>query len=888
MRILVYDQPFVVASPKEFIVDSLGEWLLGYYSGFSDMRLQIFEGQPSSESEITQDAAKIAKGCFPLCTILESPGDPATISIAAILTQIAVSVAITLVLKLLAPTPSVPSNVNRNQQSPNNALGQRENQVRFMERVEDIYGTVKSVPSLMMPTYLKYKNNKKFEYGYYCVGRGYYDLSNIQDGDTLLASILGSSAAVYEPFTSPNNSTPSYSIGATITDDIVTAKRSVEVDGIVLKAINQVQLPASVVYTYTPDPAGDIITQANKQPNFSSCTNVGDTITVSGAGAPYDGTYTVYFVNDGNISLTTSTWGAPFTGASTVLISSSYTYIDPITGLPVLVTLPTEYTAWTTLPSTTRDRVWANITAASGMYKDNGSKSVASTNFELIIEELDFNSFAPTGFVEVVTGNLSGSVTEERALTMEHTTSWIGPARVRMRRTNPFDFGFSGTVVDEVKWVDLYSVSPATKSDFGNKTTIHTITEATPRATAVKTRQLNCLATRKLPTFDGIGFSGILDNTGLLLSGTVNPTSKIVDIIASISSDPFIGRLDLDSEVDMAQLWAVQQELDSWSSNTGIFNYTFDSDNISFEEMVITVANAAFCIAYRQNGKIRVAFDKLQENSTALFTHRNKKPNAESVTRRFSNDAEYDAIHFIYNDPESNQSETITLPLDGSGTKFKKYEIAGIRNFSQAWYRANREYQKLIGQRITIETETTTDARSLLPNSRIDIVDNTRFKSFDGEVVGQIGLELTLSQSIEFTPYTNHSIVLMRRDGGLQSINVTPGSNSNKVVLQSLPLEAIKTTQDQDGVRTIFSFASDSARDSMAYLIQDIDIVDEQYVKINAINYSSDYYQFDVMPVPDKLPIISGAIQQSSGNSYLLTEDGDIFITETGDAFIQE
>ena len=54
------------------------------------------------------------------------------------------------------------------------------------------------------------------------------------------------------------------------------------------------------------------------------------------------------------------------------------------------------------------------------------------------------------------------------------------------------------------------------------------------------------------------------------------------------------------------------------------FHYTLDSDNISYEETIRMIANAVFCIAYRQNGKIRFSFDKPQTASTALFTHRNK------------------------------------------------------------------------------------------------------------------------------------------------------------------------------------------------------------------------------------------------------------------------
>jgi hypothetical protein len=136
-------------------------------------------------------------------------------------------------------------------------------------------------------------------------------------------------------------------------------------------------------------------------------------------------------------------------------------------------------------------------------------------------------------------------------------------------------------------------------------------------------------------------------------------------------------------------------------------------------------------------------------------------------------------------------------------------------------------------------------------------VDNTRFKSFDGEVVGQNGLELNLSRAVEFTPGQPHSIVLMRRDGSLQSIPVTPGSTSKSVVLQSLPTEALVTDYGVNGVRSIYSFAADSARGAMAWLVQEVDVSDGQYCAIKAINYSPDYYASDTMAVPDKGAVIN-------------------------------
>lgn len=919
MKIKLYDHPFAPVEPKVFEVESLAQWLLDHYGESPSVKVQIFAGEPSAENEISHDVKAILAGDCEEYVILQSPGgfDPVTWAIIAVVGLVAAVV--------LMPKPVMPGNVNRTQQSPNNALADRENKVRLLERVEDIYGTVKAIPSLMMPTYTKYIGHRKYEYGYYCVGRGYYDISELRDGDTLIEDIDGASAAVYNPFTSPNSGdSPVLQIGSPIIDNVLTASRAIEVDGITLKALNQVQLPASASYTYTPNSGGDIITQAAKQPNFNAISAVGDTITVSmsnyvstispigGSGSVstsgassfvgsggfeftsitvgdsvtvagfsqsanngsftvtakpnaytitvsgaslvaetsgvatfsvtrnYSGSYTIAAVDDGSITLTTATWKS---------VIPSYTSSVSLAG-------KTEYTDWVTLPDADRTEVWCNIVAPNGMFKDDGGKSVASVNFAIEIEKLN-SSLAPLGIVETVTGSLSGAVSDERADTVEHATAWTGPARVRIRRTSNYDYGFNGTVMDEIKWSDLYSVSPVIKTEFGNKTTIHTITQATSRATAVKTRRLNCIASRKLPTYNGAAFSGAFDAEGRHVSGTISATSKLVDIIAAVAADPKIGRRDLATEVDMAQICGVQQQLDALNPECGQFNYTFDTDNMSFEETVIAIANAGFCIAYRQNGKIRLALDKAQANSTALFTHRNKKPNSETITRKFASDSEYDGVEFVYVDPDSNQSETIKLPLDGSYTKLKKFEIPGIRSFVQAWLRANREYQKLIGQRITIETTTTLDARALLPNSRIDIVDNTRFKSYDGEVIAQNGLELTLSKDVAFTPSLTHSIVLMKRDGSLQSIPVTAGSAPNKVILQSLPSESIVTTYGQDGIRTIYSFAADSARGAQAYLVQELDISDGQYVTIRAINYSDTYYQYDNAPIPEKATIIS-------------------------------
>jgi hypothetical protein len=451
---------------------------------------------------------------------------------------------------------------------------------------------------------------------------------------------------------------------------------------------------------------------------------------------------------------------------------------------------------------------------------------------------------------------MTAATSDEQARTIEITTGHTGATRVRARRTNNHDYGFAGSVIDEIKYQDLYAVTPITVTDFGNVTTVQVVSKATQRATSLKERKFNCNATRKLPTFNGTTFSGAFASDGSIASGTISATKSFIDILAAASIDSKIGQRVLVDDVDMAQIWGVRNTINTWNPLNIEFGYTLDSDNISFEETVRMIADSVFCLAYRQNGKIRFSFDNVQASSSALFTHRNKKPASDTISRKFAADSEFDGVELTYNDNVTDAQETIKLPLSLTATNYKKIELTGVRNYAQAWFRANREYNKILLQRVSIETETTSDGRLLLPNQRIDIVDNTRFDSQDGEIIAQSGLILTLSRDVVFGVGT-HSIILMQRDGGLESITCTAGTSANKVVLAYAPSEAINTVNGGAiGIRTIFSFGADSVASANSYLVQEVNITDSSYVKVTAINYDADCYSADTESIPSRSTVL--------------------------------
>lgn len=844
-------------------------------------------------------------------TAVREPGAAAGgwAAIQAVLVQAAVAIAVSYVIGALTATSRTAgdSDQNRTTKSPNNQLGSRDNQVRVLQRVEDIFGRVKSTPSLMMPTYFKYVNHRQVEYGYYCVGRGYYDVSELRDGDTLLSDFSRASAAVYAPFTSPGRGAPQLQIGPAITDPVLTAQRNEQVDGITLQPLNKLQIIGE--QTWDMDGPSGRITQKSGYPGIGIVAEPGVTLTFNGTSGGYGnqaqyefsyagGVVTSSFFSSRNVGdsfqATNGDANSPFAVWTTFTIltkpfptqatvSPTWEFnngnfwtrsplppvnftaeIDAVGELFVIVSgasFPTatevrgtavvhngvesEWTNWMTSNSSTATSAWMNVTAVGGLYRDDGKgQQPITVAYQFEIRRLD-----GTG-TYMVNSSLTGQGQDMRAETVESILPWTGGFQVRARRTTPYDSGFQGAVVDEIKWSDLYAISAVTRENFGNKTTIQTVMYATPRATSVRSRQLNCWAFRKLPTFNGSAWSGGFDSDGRHVSGTISTTARASDIIGNMVMDRRIGNRPI-SDADMHQIYATQLQIEAWRVDCGEFNYTFDSKDSSLEDMVGIVAQAVFCVAFRQAGKIRLFFDRPQTQSQTLLSHRNKRPDAETFTRSFRNDSDYDGVEITYSDRLSTQAEKIRLPLDGSARHYKIIEMPGVTRYEQAWMHANRQYNQLLNQRIVVDTEVTQIGRLVTPGSLVDIVDNTRFQSYDGNVIGQDGLTLKLSQPVDVEPTSD--IVLMNRDGSVESIPVTAGADRFHVVLARYPAQPLVTQLTAEGGEpTEFSVASNDRRKAQTMLVKEVSRSDGEYVKITAVNYSDAYYAADFQPIPSR------------------------------------
>lgn len=510
---------------------------------------------------------------------------------------------------------------------------------------------------------------------------------------------------------------------------------------------------------------------------------------------------------------------------------------------PTITTTGERWVGWFTVESVHPiTRIISNVVALNGLYKDNGRQQYRrDVTYRIEAQRID-GAGNPTGAVETFERTLSGSAVS-RATRADTLDAVLGGAesnrwRFRARRLTDSDTSFEGSVVDEIKWRDLYACNSVNQAHFGDVTTVQSVTFATDGALAIKERKLNLLVTRKLPQ----RLSGSSFTTELF------PTTNVADILSAICLDPQIGNRPA-SEIDFDNFYQTRQNIiDYFGVDIAQFNYTIDSDNLTFEDTVAMIAEAVYCRAYRRGSVIRLFFERATEDSSLLFNHRNKVPGSEQRTEGSA--AEYDGIEYQWINPANDAAETIYLPADRSAVNAKRIESVGVRLEAQAKIHAYREWNKLQYQDIVTEFEALPEANLLTVSERILCADNTRGGSQDGEIIDvddSNPLLVTLSQPFDWTPGGPFRIFLQNSDGNVESIAVQPGGSSRLALLAKAPRKPIILRGEGYNPTAYIIGRGDSPRQALPFILTEKGVPNEDgTIPLTAINYDARYYQNDL------------------------------------------
>lgn len=793
--------------------------------------VRVYLGEIGDDTDVTDDFEAL-KDEDAVYHIVEGAGGGALV-VGALVALVVVAATV-----LLTKKPNLAVTATNNQaKSANNSLTDRSNKPRPYERSYDICGTVQTIPNDLMQTYKAFDNiGNLLEYSYYDAGRGHLHIEadGVTEGDTPISDITGSSVAVYAPYTSPNNTTsPQLQIGDVIDQKLYVTYSNDDVDGIVLKAPNDIGANPSADGTakrisntgYIYDPSGDSA--------FSEFLSVGDVAVLSNfdvAGVTnLNGSFEVLYVDDFEVRLAVngaSNWDALTSGQTYTLTERSDTFIGPRD------TYDVSLTDWYYMVRGEVDRVLANVAGQNGLYKYDGGYIRANVTVELQYQMIDSRR-NPIGDIYTVQGTVTGNSTDYVGTSIYGQLPTASRFRARMRRITNFDKDYDGTVSDEITFINLYGQSLDTTPHYGNRTTVHCARKQTPRAASIDNPELRMIATEMCYKYLG---NGVFDTV-------MTPNTQAVQSLIRLARDPAVGNLEL-TTANMDKLLAVQEEIESYfgSELAGQFCYTFDDYDTTMQDIVQTIAEAVFCTAYRKGADIMLRFDRPVAGPEMVFTHRSKTTGTEKWTRTFNDSTTYDSLSFSYIDPDTNVQETIYIPEE-LGANTEEYESKGVRNYQQAYWLAWRRYQRNALSKVVVEFEATEEGALATPGGVISVVKGSRIAPQDGYVVAVNGLTLTLSQPVAFTHGDDHSIILKKRDGSVQSISVIKGNHDREVIMLSAPEEAIYT--GNSALKTEFSFGNEARHNAQKIVVSSIDPGDDRTVKITGYNYDDGFYKYD-------------------------------------------
>lgn len=728
--------------------------------------------------------------------------------------------------------------------SPNNGLSARENTERIGERVPDIYGKVRSVPDLITPPYTVYEGNTEVEYSLSVIGRGEYTVEDVRDGETLISQISNAAVQVFAPGNFP--ATPQLTIGSAIAETIVAVKKSNKVNGQILLAPNANHVSSGSRFKFFPTGLIEVDNSVNpdEQPDieFDAFFSVGDVFVITGAWN-VNGTYTITAVTSDSVTL-----------SNPALVNAYWS------SLPALGVFNTSVVHFTT----TTDRsigpmilensvsAYCNFVAEEGLFKDNNEQQIGiSVVIQITSRAVDASDvpFGPT-YVQNVTLKGSSQSRGRVAVTLKAELYYENKRfQISAKRITNKDFAFAGQVSDEITFESLYGVHPIATGSFSELTVVKSRTFANPNSLALKSRKLNMLVTRKIP---------------LRISGTTfgapTATSSFADIMVSIIKDPKIGNRT-NAEIDFDSIYAAKSAVDAYFGTTKAseFNYTFDDSNLSFEEILSMVAETVHCSVYRQGNVIKVFFEKEVSQSRLLFNHRNKLPGSEKRTFNFGKFDDRDGVEVSYTDTKDGSQMTYYIPSDQSAVNPEVVDIAGLTNRIQAYFHAYRAWNKIRYKNTVLEFEATQEANLLIRGERVLVADNTRPKTWDGEVINKVGLLLTLSE--EFIPEVGHtySIFLQLADATIQAIAITAGTYTNEVVLAYEPSVPLAIGQQLYASCT-YEIVDNSSDWKRAFIVESKDPQSSFNSVITAYNYDDRYYQNDTDYIDEVINLEAYAI----------------------------
>ena len=355
-------------------------------------------------------------------------------------------------------------------------------------------------------------------------------------------------------------------------------------------------------------------------------------------------------------------------------------------------------------PNTITNKMQIDTGAPRGLYKFNagtGGLDAMSVTFEVQVQQIDdqgvplgdpdtWTAFDPTTITKTATSQDPVRWTDELVL------PGAGRWQMRVRRTDTKDTSLQAG--HELHLIGLKG-KLLSRRTFSGVTCVALKMKASSGLTSAQSRAFNCVATRKLPTWD---FDAEAMGTDLLA------TRDPCDAFAYIARSSNGARLS-DDQIDLAGLYANRADFSGMSPSAWTFDFVYDQ-TITQSEALARPARAVVAERVTQGGKLRLVRDVAVAAPVAMFSPRNIMPGTLDLQYAMVDNTTSDALIGTYIDQRTWQPVDVTVAFDDSAQERpSRMTLYGVGNREQAravlWNlaRANRYRRRTVGWQSPME-----------------------------------------------------------------------------------------------------------------------------------------------------------------------------------------
>ena len=316
--------------------------------------------------------------------------------------------------------------------------------------------------------------------------------------------------------------------------------------------------------------------------------------------------------------------------------------------------------------------------APRGLYAYSGSGFASRTaTVEIEAQQIDAQGDPVGSWTAIATENHTAADNAPQRYTHGYALPAAGRWQFRTRRTGTKDMSASSG--HQIDWAGLRGRLTTTRS-YSGLTGIAIKMEATGDLNGQTSRQVNVIATRLLPTWNGEA-----------MNDDEVPTRSLCDAFVDIAHNEVYGAGQPYSRIDLAGIYASKQEFENrgWS-----FDFVFDQ-TVTCWEALARVARASIAERVVQGGKLRLVRDVPAVAPAMMFTPRNIQPGSFNRQYKLPDETTADMVIGIYMNPNSWKPATVKEAFDDSPRRNPAtIQFHGVTYRPQAramaWYR-NRE-----------------------------------------------------------------------------------------------------------------------------------------------------------------------------------------------------